>query len=199
MSNNTEAGTCRRVRRTGIVLAALALVVVILLLVTLRDDPPQGAPVVISLLGFTNGIGSDRPFALFMISNQWSRPIRWSGDWAEVEGMADFRARTTNPSLPANYPSLALKGGDSFVWAVGQPNLEPHNRWRLTLQYRKHTLKSRWFDWSMRNPRVPMKVGPLVLVDPQKVLGATNQQRSSSEWVAWRIGTQSNVEPAAVD
>jgi hypothetical protein len=199
MNEKAEANTYRRVSRTGIVLAALALVVFVLLLVTLRSDPPQGAPVVISLLGYTNGIGTDRPFALFMISNQWSRPIRWSGDWAEVEGMADFRARIINPSLPANYPGLALKGGDSFVWAVGQPDVEPHNRWRLTLQYRKHTLKSRWFDWARRNPRVPIKIGPLVLVDPQKILGATNQQRSSSEWVAWRSGTQAGAEPAAVE
>jgi hypothetical protein len=189
-----------RINRKGIVLVvSLALVVVVMLLVSLRSDPPQGAPVVISLLGYTNGIGTDRPFALFMNSNQWSQPIRWSGDWAEVEGMADFRARITNPSLPANFPGPALKGGESFVWAVGQPDVEAHNRWRLTLQYRKHTLKSRWLDWSRRNPRVPITVGPLVLADPQKILGATNQQRSSSEWVAWRTGTQSNMEPAAVD
>jgi len=195
----------RRINRKVIlVVVSLVSVCAVMLMVSSRSGSPEGEPVVITFLGHTNGIGTDRPFALFTISNQWSQPVRWSGDWTEVDRTSVFTARIVNfsarirnpsPSLPSAFPGPALKGGDSFVWAVGQPDGEAQSRWRLTLKYREHTFKSRWLDWAMRNPRVPVTIGPLVLVDPQKILSPTNQQRASSEWVPWKAGTQTSEEP----
>src|SRR5882672_3652814 len=133
-------------------LALVAGLAILMLVVT--NGPTNGRGIVASFAGYTNLPDNTLRFALFSVSNQDSAPIRWRGNWVEVEGSQSQKAPTINPGLPW-FTSLTLKSGESLAIAVGEPS--EAERWRFCLRYSRYTLKERLLDYSFQH-RLPTKL-----------------------------------------
>src|SRR5678810_954585 len=108
-----------------------ALVVIVLVILNSRSGPPATATAVeMTFVGYTNPPGNDWRFALFSVSNRTTYAVRWHGDWVEIEGSQEHKARTVNLSLPECRYGPVLKSGESLRVAAGEPS--DNKRWRFT-------------------------------------------------------------------
>jgi len=174
--------TCVHYKRWGLILVLVALLGCVLL--AIRKPPPTTASAVaIKFVGYTNLPNDDLRFALFSVSNQASYAIRWRGNWVELEGSQDHKAETVNPSLPGYTYDPVLKMGESVDFAVGEPSdAKESGRWRFSVSFTRYSVQERWFDFSWRH-KLPTEIGPLVLVDSQRILSRTNHVTVSTEWL----------------
>ncbi|HLX68385.1 MAG TPA: hypothetical protein VKV04_02050 [Verrucomicrobiae bacterium] len=177
--------------RSKYLLSIAALIVVLVFAIFAHGNRLATADAVsLKLVGFTNAPNdpSGTVFAMFCVSNCAGYSVRWWGAWSEIEGQPQQLARIGNPGLPQfdgpNHNHTPVLGpGQSFEFAVGSPILAPENgRWRFNLEFSRYALRQRWFDLSFRH-RVPVKLGPIVLVDSQRVLSSTNHVIARSEWL----------------
>ncbi len=148
----------------------------------LRYHPPaQPDAVRIHFLGYTNA--SEKRFALFSVSNQAPYSLRWRGDWVEVEGYSYHQGRIMNPNLPGfRYVSI-LESGKCLEMAVGEPfHSDESGRWRFSMRFDRNSMAVRWFDFSSKH-KLPLKIGPVLLVDSQRILDSTNHVTAQSDWL----------------
>ncbi len=149
-----------------------------------RSQPPATISAIgMTFVGYTNAPNNNGRFAMFSVSNHAGHSIRWWGDWVEVEGSSEHKARIVNPSLPGFTKNPVLKAGASLRLAVGDPFSGPETgRWRFIMSFSRYSLRERWLDFSFRH-RLPLKIGPIVLVDDQRILNPTNHVTVSSKWL----------------
>ena len=167
----------------GLVAAVVAILVIGFLLLR-RQSPATAGAVKIAFAGYTNAPNSPRLFALFEVSNHASYDIRWWGDWVEVEGSSEQKARVVNFALPGVIGDPVLKAGDSFMIAVGVPFHPPETgQWRFAMSFSRYLAAERYLDFSRRH-KWPLRLGPIVLVDDQRILNPTNHVTASSDWLA---------------
>jgi hypothetical protein len=161
---------------------AFIVMLVIVLLSSSRSIPSASAEAVgIQFLGYTNHPSTTLRFALFSISNQAAYPIRWRGDWIEMEGSQSHQGRTVNLQIPECKYGPVLKAGQAFTLAAGDSAKSA--RWRLGMAFSRYTTQWRCYDFSFRH-RLPLQLGPLVLVDAQRLLAPSNYVTTSSAWLA---------------
>ena len=104
-------------------------------------------------------------------------------DWIEVEGSPYHKARTVNPALPGFRYDPVLRPRASMTMAVGEPlDASEGHRWRLVMTFTRYTWRERWFDFTFQH-NLPLKLGPLVLADPQIILSPSNHLAVSTEWL----------------
>ncbi len=172
-----------RVRNRYLILFAALLAIS---LWTILSRKPTAAPeaVSVTVVGYTNPPGNALRFALISLSNQAPFSIRWHGDWVEVEGVPDHKARTINSRLPGFRYEPVLRPGESLKMAVGEPSDAAEGaRWRFVMAFSRYTWRERWLDFSFRH-RVPSKVGAFVLADSQRLLNPSNRLAASTAWLA---------------
>ena len=144
---------------------------------------PTANAVAMTFVGYTNPPGNWLRFALFSVSNQAPYTVRWRGNWVEVEGNPSHWARTVNPSLPGYTFANVLKVRESLRLAVGEPsNASETGRWRLALSFSRYTWRERWLDLSFRH-KLPLRLGPIVLADPQRILNPSNSVTVTTAWL----------------
>jgi len=169
-------------KRWGLVLVLISLIAFVLL-VFRRPPPATASAIAMKFVGYTNLPNNDLRFALFAVSNQTMYAIRWRGDWVEVEGSQYHKGRTVNPSLPGYTYGPVLGKGESVEFAVGEPFYGSESgRWRFSMSFTRYSFQDRWFDFSRRH-QLPMQIGPLVLVDSQRILNPSNHVTVSTEWL----------------
>lgn len=135
-------------------------------------------------VGYTNLPGNDLRFALFSVSNQANYTVRWRGDWVEVEGNQNKQGRTVNSNLPGYRYQPVLSSGDNVAFAVGEPlDATESVQWRFSMAFTRYSVRERLFDFSWRH-KLPLQIGPLVLVDGQRILNPSNHVIVSTEWLA---------------
>lgn len=138
-------------------LVVLLLIVTLLIsLIVFRQSPKSGTGIAVTFLGYTNLLNNNRRFALFSVCNRDSLPIRWRGNWVEVEGDANHQAPTINSSLPW-LTAAPLNTGGALTLAVGEPS-DPGN-WKLSLVFSRYTIRERLRDFAFRH-RLPLSLGP---------------------------------------
>lgn len=159
------------------------LLVVLLVLILNRSNPIATAnAIAITFGGYTNS-PTGHQFALFSISNHAGYAARWRGDWVEVEGNRNHQARITSPNLPGSTYDPVLKAGESLTLAVGEPNDASETvPWRLAMSFSRYTVRERWLDFSLKY-RLPLGVGPFVLVDARQILSPSNRITVTTEWL----------------
>jgi hypothetical protein len=165
-------------------LSALVAIVLVVILSSRSNSPTTASAVEMTFVGYTNPPGNGMRFALFSVSNRSTYAVRWRGDWVEVEGSQEHRAQTVNPSLPG-YPGTygpVLKGGASLTLAVGEPS--DNKRLRYTKLWSRYSWQERWFDFSFRHRWLPVKLGPVTLVDTDHILSRSNFVTVSTAWLA---------------
>jgi hypothetical protein len=165
-------------------LSALVVIILITLVTLSNRTPATSSAIAITFLGYTNAPGNDWRYALFSVSNQAPYAVRWHGDSVEVEGLAYHTGPTVNPGLPGSGRAPELKAGRSMHMAVGEPHDVPENtRWRFAMSYSRYTWRAWWLDQAFRG-RLPLKVGPFLLVDSQRILNRTNQVTITTSWLS---------------
>ena len=171
-----------RYKRWGLV--ATLVVILAVVIFSIRSDPSATSSAIeMKFVGYTNLPGNDLRFALFSVSNQTAYAIRWRGDWVEVEGSQNHKGRTVNSSLPGYTYKPVLKAGASLEFAVGEPFYASETgRWRFSMSFSRYSVRERWFDFSSRH-KLPLKLGPVVLVDSQRILSPSNQVTVSTAWL----------------
>jgi len=138
--------------------------------------------IAISLGGYTNS-PTGRRFALFAVSNHAGYAARWRNDWVEIEGTSNHQGRITNPGLPGSTYAPVLKAGETLMLAVGEPNgASDFSPWRFAMSYSRYTMRERWLEFSRRN-KLPVGVGPFVVVDAQQILSPSNRITVTTEWL----------------
>ncbi len=160
-----------------------AIVVIALLVFRIASGfaPVQNPEV--KLVGYTNAPNNNSRFALFSVSNTSGRGIRWWGDWVEVEGSSEKRAKVVNRSLPGYSKTPVLNAHGTLTLAVGPPFRAPETgRWRFCMSFTRYSLRERWLDFSFRH-KLPLKFGRIQLVDDQRILSSTNHLIITSEWL----------------
>ena len=166
------------------VLALLATILVLAALVTFRHSP-KAAPsaVTMTLLGFTNTPVGFGHFSLFSISNASNYRISLLAGLAEVEGDPQPRARIITTNLPGwTYNPIRLNPGENTLYHFGDPFYPPETgKWRFRISYRRYSVRERWFEFLTRN-KLPLKTGPVVLVNPEPIYNPTNQSTVYSQW-----------------
>jgi len=171
-----------RHKRWGLV-AALVLVLAVVFFNIRRHPPAASNAIEMTFVGYTNLPGNDLRFALFSVSNQAAYAVRWRGDWVEVEGSQNHKGRTVNSSLPGYTYEPVLKAGASLEFAAGEPFYASETgRWRFAMSFSRYSVRERWFDFSFRH-KLPLKLGPLVLVDSQRILSPSNRVTVSTAWL----------------
>jgi len=50
------------------------------------------------------------------------------------------------------------------------------------MTFTRYTWRERWFDFTFQH-NLPLKLGPLVLADPQIILSPSNHLAVSTEWL----------------
>lgn len=162
--------------------ALLGVLIAILLIVILsRIQPSTTADAIgMTFVGYTNLPGNVTRFALFSVSNRSSYAVRWRGDWVEVAGSRERRARTVNPSLPGYTYEPVLNGGGSLGLAVGEPS--DNEDWRFIMSWSRYSWQERWLDFSFRH-RLPLKLGPVALIDSERILSPSNRVTVSTAWL----------------
>lgn len=162
-------------------LSALVAIVLVVILSSRSDSPTTASAVEMTFVGYTNPPGNDLRFALFSVSNRTTYAVRWRGDWVEIEGSQERKGRTLDPSLPECSYGPVLKRGESLRLAVGQPS--DNKRWRFTMSLSRYSWQERWFDLSFRHRWLPMKLGPVTLVDTDHILSRSNNVTVSTAWL----------------
>ena len=165
------------------IVAGIAAILVAVLLAMSRHPSAGPAALKMTFLGYTNAPNDNSRFALFSVSNLTGHDIRWWGEWLTVEGESDLRAKVVNPALPGYNVDPALRAGASVTLAVGDPFDAPETgRWRYTMEFSRYSLGMRWFDFAVLH-RLPLKLGPITLVDEQRIWNPTNTVVVGSEWL----------------
>jgi hypothetical protein len=164
-------------------IAALAVILTVAIFSIRSQSSATSNAIAMTFVQYTNLPGNDLRFALFSVSNQAAYAIHWRGDWVEVEGSQNHKGRTVNSSLPGYTYEPVLKAGACLEFAVGEPfyALET-GRWRFSMSFSRYSVRERWFDFSIRH-KLPLKLGPLVLVDSQRILSPSNQVTVSTAWL----------------
>lgn len=177
-----------RVKCIGLIVALIAVIALAFLVLSNQETATADA-VRLKFAGFTNAPNdpSHRLFAMFCVSNCAGYSLRWHDAWTEVEGSPEHHARISNRSLPGfgGGPGFSpvFHPGDSFQFAVGDPfDASETGRWRFDLSFSRYSFKERWLDFSFQH-RLPLKLGPIVLVDSQRILDPTNHVTVKSEWL----------------
>ncbi len=133
------------------------------------------------------------------MSNQAPYTIRWRGSGVEVDGHTGYQAQVVNRNLPTytayngriirtNLPGgiePVLKPGESLRLAIGEPTPEPDQttlRWRYSMVFTRYTLAQQYDDRARRG-NWPLKLGPIVLVDEQKIFDPSNNVVTFSPWL----------------
>ena len=148
-----------------------------------RTGPTPASPVAILRAGYTNPPVGHGRFVLLCVSNQAPYTVRLRGDWVELEDSPYHWARVVNPSLPGFTFRHELKRGESVIMAVGEPADAPEaRRWRFAMSSSRYSWKERWLDFSFQH-KLPLKLGPIVLVDAQRVLNPSNYVSVATEWL----------------
>jgi hypothetical protein len=133
----------------------------------------------------TNAPLGHYPFAVFCVSNTAPYPIAFRGSFFEVESDPNMRAPIVNPSLPESMwgPGYLAPFSSTLV-AYGEPaDVEPGIHWRPIFRYARYSWRERYFNLATRR-KWPLKIGPVVLADPQAIFSATNYQVSiNGEWL----------------
>ncbi len=169
-------------KRWGIVFAVITILVAAFLMLS-RHTPATANAIEMTFVGYTNAPNNNSRFALFSLSNIAGYDVRCWGDWVEVEGDSNLRAEVVNPALPGFTRGPVLKAGGSLVLAVGVPFYAPETgRWRFSTSFTRYSVGLRWLDFSSRH-HLPLKVGPIAIVDDQRILDKTNQVIVSSIWL----------------
>jgi hypothetical protein len=170
-------------RKRWIILGLIALIPTGALIFARKYPPTTSDGVIIIFTGYTNLPGNELRFALFAVSNRAPHSIRWRGNWVEIEGNPHRMARTVNSNLPGYRYEPVLKSGATLDLAVGEPFYSSEGgRWRFSMSFARYTISARWFDYSFQH-RLPLGIGPVVLVDSQQVLNPTNNVTASSGWL----------------
>ena len=170
--------TCSK--RWGFVVAIVAIPLVLFLI---ASGPVPAHSVELKLVGYTNAPNNNSRFALFSVSNISGRSIRWWGDWVEVEGSSEKRAKVVNPALPGFTKDPVLKAHGTLTLAVGPPFHPPETgRWRFCMSFTRYSLPEKCLDFSFRH-KLPLKLGPITLVDDQRILTSPNHLVVTSEWL----------------
>lgn len=163
--------------------SALVAIVFVVILSSRSNSSPTASAIEMTFVGYTNPPGNGLRFALFAVSNRTTYAVRWRGDWVEVEGNQEHKAQTVNPSLPG-YPGTygpVLKGGASLTLAIGEPS--ENKRWRYTKSWSRYSWQWRWRDFSFRHRWLPLKLGPVALIDDQRLLSPSNCVTVSTAWL----------------
>ncbi len=165
----------------------LVMVIAIGLLIAIclwpRREIPTAGAVNIAFLGYTNAPNNNSRFALFSITNRAAYTIRWHDDWVEVEGNAQHKAKVINPALPECKRAPVLKARGNLILAVGIPlEAMESGRWKYCAAFSCYSLEERWLDFSFRH-KLPLALGPIKLVDAQRIWNPTNRVTVSSEWL----------------
>jgi hypothetical protein len=167
-----------------VLLSALVAMVLVVILSSRSNSPATASAVEMTFVGYTNPPGNGLRFALFSVSNRTTRAIRWrDSGWVEIEGSQEHKGVTVNPSLPG-YPGSygpVLKGGASLTLAVGEPS--DNKRWRFAMSLSRYSWEERWFDFSFRHRWLPVKLGPVTLVDTDRILSRSNFVTVSTAWL----------------
>ena len=154
-----------------------------LFLASRQPAPTAASAIAMNFIGYTNLPNNDRRFALFSVSNQANYAICWRGDRVEVEGSPNHQGRTINPNLPGWRYAPVLRPGESVEFAMGEPFYDSeHGRWRFSMSFARYSLQARWLDYAWSH-KVPSKIGPLVLVESQRLLNPSNHVTASTEWL----------------
>jgi len=196
-------------RRSRFWLLLLLIPVIVLLaaILALRSVPLATKNAVrIDFLGYTNVPEINRRYALFSVSNQAPYAVHWRGQGAEINGDTNLHAVSLNPKLPGYtyYHGAVIKTnlhtltfspvfnpGESLRIVLAEPLIikdedssgPPTNRWRLSMFFCRYTLSERYFDLAARK-HLPLKLGPIVLVDTQRFLNPSNNVTASSPWIS---------------
>jgi hypothetical protein len=170
-----------------VVIAALVAVILIALLTLSSRPPATVSAIATAFLGYTNAPDSTTRFALFSVSNQAPYTVRWYGDSVEVEGVPSYHTGpTVHPNLPGFTRPPVLKAGRSIMMAVGEPYSQPAvpdtDRWRFAMSFSRYTWRAWWVDQAFRG-RLPLGVGPVVLVDARRILNPTNHVIVTTAWL----------------
>ena len=172
--------TMRHPQYRWLILLILPVLLILLVVRLPNEHASVSRGITISFTGYTNLPNNTTRFALFSLRNQDSLPIRWRGNWVEVEGLQYNKAPTINRSLPW-FAALALKRRDSLTVAVGEPLEE--GRWRFSVLCSRYTLRARLLDYAFEY-KLPTRVGRFTLLDSQQILSPTNSITNSSIWLA---------------
>ena len=170
-----------------VLLSALLTILLVVLVILSSRPPATHSAITATFLGYTNAPnagGGDTRFALFSLSNQAPYTVRWYGDSVEVEGVPSYHTGPAmNPNLPGYTRASVLKAGRTLLMAVGEPyDLPETGRWRFAMSYSRYTWRAWWVDQAFRG-KLPFRVGPVVLVDAQRVLNATNHVTVTTAWL----------------
>ena len=163
-------------------LSALVAILLVVILSSRSNSSATASAIEMIFVGYTNAPGNDLRFALFSVSNRTTYAVRWRGDWVEIEGSQEHMARTVDLSLPECRYGPALKRGESLRVAVGEPS--DNKRWRFTMSLSRYSWQERWFDLSFRHRWLPMKLGPVTLVDTDRIMSRSNNVTVSTAWLA---------------
>lgn len=169
-----------------LLIAALTAVLVFAIFTLGNRRPATPDAISLKFVGFTNAANdpSHTPFAMFSVSNCTRYSIRWWGSWSEIEGHREQLARIVNPSLPQFTNGPVFRPGESFEFAVGNPIQAPESgRWRFNMEFSRYAFQERWLDLSFSHRSIPVKLGPIVLTDPGRVMNPTNHVVARSEWL----------------
>jgi len=170
-----------RIRQRRWLLALVLIAAPVLLVVSLTAKRQSGTGgLVLSFVGYTNLPNNATRFALFSMRNQAPLPIRWRGNWVELEGSQYNNAPVINPSLPFFSNPMMKRGGELTV-AIGEPLEE--GRWRFAVLWSPYGLKERALDFAMKH-RLPTRIGRWSVIDAQQILNPTNFVTNSSTWLA---------------
>ena len=172
-----------RIRKRWALAVLIAVVLLIVFLLWPPGAPPTAGAVKLTLIGYTNAPNNSRRFALFSVTNRADYGIRWWGDWVEIEGSSERKAKVVNPALPGSQRGPVLENAGDLILAVGVPIDPPETgRWRYCMTFSRYSMDVRWLDFSFRH-NLRLKLGPFKLVDDQRILNPTNHVTSSSEWI----------------
>ena len=158
-----------------------ALIAVLLIVILSRSKSTTAGAIEMTFIGYTNLPGHVARFALFSVSNRATCAVRWRGDWVEVEGSQERKARTVNPGLPGYTYDPVLKSGGSLRLAVGEPS--ENGRWRFKMSWSRYSWQERWLNSSYRHG-LPLKLGPVALIDSERISSPSNRVTASTAWLA---------------
>jgi hypothetical protein len=176
-----------RTNRKRLVLALIALIVVLVVAVFTVRLPPKLSPnaVTMTLIGFTNSpspIGFRGHFSLFSVSNASNSRIQLAGELVEVEGDSQPHAKVITTNLPGWTFNRLLKPGESILCHFGDPYYSPETgKWRFFISFRRDSRQERWLLFANQH-KLPLKLGPIVLADPNRIYHATNHFTVYSQW-----------------
>ncbi len=171
--------------RLALVFAGLVVILAVAILSNRSVPVPIANAIQMRFLGYTNPPSNFGRFAVFSASNLAGYRIAWRGDWVEVEGSPERKAKIINPNLPGYKMNPLLGAGESVKLAVGQPFYAPETgSWRYGTSFSRCSFRERWWLFA-RQHKLPLtlKLGPIVLVDVQHPQRATNVVTISSQWL----------------